>query len=136
MNEKKTVPSLNVGQVFPLESVLPDVLRKSRKTVAGFFYVPTQVVLKKPGVVVPHQGRFHRTNLYVNKDGSGPVMRYEGLLDKPGFRGTLDYEELVLTEWYENESVEHADYRLAGYVLLMESKLDGFFRKKGWAKAE
>jgi len=79
-------------------------------------FVPTEVVVDKPQLVVPMARREYKTNLYILKD---KVVDYGTMYATPGFKGTMHHPEVVLQEVWENWGDDgHTDYKLIGYKFI------------------
>jgi hypothetical protein len=93
--------------------------------------VPTEMVIREPGVVAPKMARIYRTNLYLF---DGDVVDYEGLVAAVTakgmkFAGTSKYQELLMSEVYENcGSDGHIDYQCVGVRFVMTTDAESVLR--------
>ena len=98
---------------------------------AGYFYVPVEAVIRRPGETVwPKQGRFFTTDRFLV---DGRIIRYEELSRRPGFQGTYEYNdrEITLCEVWSNCGLDgHTSFEHRGWVLLpwknLKEELEAF----------
>lgn len=85
------------------------------------FDIPTQIVITKPGVYVPEQGRCWPTHQWEYK---GQILNYEELIKATaadgGFQGTANYPQIYLYEvWIDQGDDGHTAYRCVGYMYVV-----------------
>jgi len=124
-------PERPLSKSYSLTDALPEHLLLALATPAGYFYVPTQAVVRQPGeTFIPHQGRYFRTNTYA--DGTGAVREYREICGLPDFKGTCDYDEIMLVEQYLNAGNNAFEYVFDGYALIRESVLKSHLDRQGF----
>jgi len=81
-----------------------------------YAYVPREVVVTSPEVVTPiHTARVYRPGLWLLEDGR--TVNYSVLCKLPDFRGTSNYPQLHIYEWWRDYGDDgHTEYSLMGYL--------------------
>lgn len=85
--------------------------------------------IKEPLVADVARGFATRYYLVESHDGSGvpkvKVLEYDDLRKIPGFKGTSEYTEIILAEyWANNGSDGHTEFQMQGWVLVKETELE------------
>lgn len=79
------------------------------------FYLPTEVVVREPQIVVPRVGRYYELDLYVRGDR---LLTYEELRELPDFQGTTKEIVVFLYEIWDNDGDDgHTEFRLRCWML-------------------
>jgi len=80
------------------------------------YWLPTRMVIDRPGMQVPHDGRFWKTPYWVV---NGKMVSLEELKQ----RGIMGKDRVMLMEVYENTGSENdVRYRLTGYALTTDTQ--------------
>jgi len=92
------------------------------RAVAKFFrkikrveYIPTEVTVSTPQIVVPTVARIYHTELYIYKE---KVVTYKELVrkEKKNFKGAAHYQEVLIKEVFR----EDRPNEIEGYEILLE----------------
>jgi len=113
-------------QSFDVKDPIP--LRfSSHFRVYKIYFLPTEVVVSEPRLVVPKEGRIYRVELFLR---DGIVFEYQELSKLPGFKGTYTENELFFIEIYEDAGDDgHIKYILQGYALMTKEQIAEYIEK-------
>jgi hypothetical protein len=117
---------INFVQSFDAEDPIP-VRFSSHFHIYKVYFLPTEVVVSEPRLVVPKEGRIYRVGLYLR---DGIVFEYQELSKLPDFKGTYTEKELFFTEIYEDVGDDgHIRYNLNGYALMTKEQISEYIEK-------
>ena len=114
------VQSFNIGEPIPVRF-------SSWFSYYKIYFLPTEVVVSEPRLVVPKEGRIYRVQLYLR---DGIVYEYSELSKLPNFKGTYTEKELFFIEIYEDAGDDgHVRYILQGYALMTKEQIAEYIEK-------